>query len=91
MSIGAARDGLRVLWKSESASIVTLSNPSPLERVHIMCSDLAGKVEISRKKKRVDSCGMLQKIGVGSLPLALMTELIVTCRLAGARGQHYTG
>ena len=41
----------------------------------IMCSAHAGKIEITRKKKRVDSCGMLVRIDehygrAGAIPRA---------------------
>ena len=43
-----------MLWKSESKSIVEAVKPkSDRASAH------AGKIEITCKKKRVDSCGML--------------------------------
>ena len=55
MSIGAARDGSPCAVEVESAPIVEAVKPKCEFGAH------SGKIEITRKKKRVDSCGMLEK------------------------------
>ena len=54
-----------MLWKSESTSTVEAVKPKSVHE-HVQCSaHAAGKIEITRKKKRVDSCGMLEKSRYG--------------------------
>ena len=50
-----------MLWKSSVVEAVTPVTPKSARALcsAYMCSAHAGKFEITRKKKRVDSCGML--------------------------------
>ena len=62
MSIGAARDGSPCaveVFDCRSCDARHAQVRSSVVQCIIMCSAHAGKIEITRKKKRVDSCGML--------------------------------